>query len=339
MPKQEHQIRVFVKVPIGLPIIHSSLAAGFNEAVRRSRHMLCLITPEMHEHDSNSREGKMTAKPKSWSLSAWIAVMAFFCLESVAHAQFPVEIWDLHINGGAVAGLGHLDFGIDGVVKGFLLLRPKTNTKMANPPSVINFGFFPVLGAWNFEPSGRVVGFFSGGSEEVPLDVSFTAKGNDSKIKIHATSNDGRMSLTGRPVSDTVAPDLDGTSWSARVKKDGLLFTELYDLFQSGPVCVSVDNSDPENPVCLLETDEATNLYDVIGGGPGYVVVGKFLRSWAKQIAIAITELEIDKDTGEVAENGNGRGATGRITPQETSNMLAGDEEHTKVHMAIKQSP
>jgi hypothetical protein len=97
--------------------------------------------------------------------------------------------------------------------------------------------------------------------------------------------------------------------------------------------------TDPDNPVCDLVV-AADNLYEVIGGGPGYYIAGHFLRSWGRQIAFTSTELEIDKDTGEVADDGNGRGATGTISAQERfSKMAVGDEDHTKVHMTIKQSP
>jgi hypothetical protein len=282
----------------------------------------------------------MKSKAKTFGLSFVIGMVVYFCSGADAHAVFPENIWDLHVNG-VTAGVAHLDFATDKTLTGYFAIRPARKSSSVS----INYGYFPVKGEWDYETPSKVVGFFSGGSDEVPFDVSFSATGKTNKIKIKAISNSGPMTLQGKvaiPLND-----FDLTSWSAEVFKDGVRFTELYDLSRRLTDCVRLDKTDPENPTCPGSEVIATplNLYafqteDSGGGGPGYELTGRVLLSWGNQIGVVVEELQIDKDTGEVANDGDVRAATGVLKAHGTkSSMQAADRDHHKVRMTITEVP
>jgi len=271
------------------------------------------------------------------SVLTGIAGFCFFC--SVAHAVFPENTWDVHISGATVVGIGMVDFAADGTVSGYIVIRPKApkNITLKNPPDVINFGFFSVLGSWDYEHPGRVTGFISGGTQEVPLDISFIGTGNANTITMRSTSNDGPMTFVGKPAFQIDDAEIIG-DWTAQVVKDKIRFSELFTLT---PFVVCLDDPAPADPNdCQNFSLPFLNLYSLTGAGAGYELRGLVLLSRGKRIAIQITELEINKDTGDVATEGNIRAATGVLTANRTrSEMFAGDEVHKSVGMTIKKVP
>jgi hypothetical protein len=284
----------------------------------------------------------MAVKAKSRILG--LAVCGLCWLGILAQAQAFPDIptpWNVTISG-VTLGYGHITFVSDGTLTGYFIIRPTPQIKPENQPAVYHFGFFGIFGGWDIDPFNpkRVTGFFSGGDEDVPLDASFVATGTDLKITIKATSTNGPIRLKGIPALP-LPTDLTGT-WSAQVLKNGIKTTELFALTPRASVCVLTDNTDPDNPVCIVSTS-AINLYDLIGNGPGYVAAGVVLLSAGNHIALELKELHIDKDTLEVAEDGTGRATTGNLNVKSVpgkAHMKGTDENAANVSVVIiKTSP
>ena len=286
---------------------------------------------------------------KKCILAAFITALSIGVTASIVRAAFPVETWNVNISG-RTTGVGYLTFVDDlvwgKVVHGYVVIKPMPFLKAANGPEEFHLGYFEVDGLWTFDGQGKVTGFFSGGSEEVPLDVSFTATGSLSplpgvgKISINATGSDGVMKLKGVPSSSPSVPttDLSG-DWSAQVVKNGEKVTELFSLSLHGDQCARFVVLDPGPPVvlgCALVIP-APNLFDLdgtqpFGGGPGYDLAGRVVLSSGKKIGVALEELHIDKDTGEIDQPGDGigRGVVGTFNTTLFKATMKGTDDNAE---------
>jgi hypothetical protein len=183
------------------------------------------------------------------------------------------------------------------------------------------------------DAKGHLTGILSGGSNDIPLDMSFsgvvklsTSLLKPSTITFTATGTDGIWHFRGTPAAD-LPPIAD--SWSAFVRKDGVNFNEFFDLI-AFDICI-----DDPAPVDINNCGSflSGHLYAVDGSGPGYATSGWFLVNSGGRIGIAVEELIIDKDTGIPAESGNLRSVTGKISP--TSFTVSGhDQEHLIIRMS-----
>ncbi|HEY2989503.1 MAG TPA: hypothetical protein VGL11_17355 [Candidatus Binatia bacterium] len=281
----------------------------------------------------------MRAKAKRWALVVLmiVTVCGWDRPARAAGAPCPVlvfDTWDIGITGNTT-GFAHITFNFDGTITGYLIIRPTTNVKAANRPDVTNFGFTFFSGLWSFGRGNTIVGFFSGGSEDVPIDIkSFTATCRKGKMSIKATTTNGRMVATGLPAVQQ--PLLDGSVWQAEVVKDGVAFTEFFSL--SSTITICLDDPPPADPAdCVVEGPFGPflNLYFLTGAGTSYITSGNVLLSAGNNIGLSLGEFAIDKDTGEVeAEPGIGRGVTGNINVLGgTSSMTGEDDSPAKVKM------
>jgi hypothetical protein len=264
---------------------------------------------------------------RTWFLTAFISAVAIILAAADSHADFPVDTWNVTVSG-RTTGVGYLTFFDDPtwgkIVHGYIVIQPAFLNPANNPPE-FHVGFFEVEGNWTFDASGKVTGFFSGGSQDVPLDVSFTATGLDSKkISIKGTGTDGVMNFKGVPSDSPTVPTTDLTGdWSAQVTKNGEKVTELFTIQPpSFQMCVYRD-IDPDPGIvdieCVIPVP-MPNLFELFGihpfaGGPGYDLIGFVVLSAGKKIGVGMEELHIDKDTGKVDQLGDGvgRGVIGKI--------------------------
>jgi hypothetical protein len=289
----------------------------------------------------------MTAKAKTWILSACIFYATFGWLGAVAQAQPIVDVWNVNISG-IVIGTGYLyfDVGNPNTVKGYIIIKPNRKTNPLNQPAVFDFGFFGVTGQWFNGPKNTVGGFFSGGSAEIPFDVtSFSASVKTSstskKLTMKATTTDGPMKVSGTPAIPLVLPDLTGT-WTATVLKDGVKFNEIFDLALAPSVCVLVDFTDPTNPECF-DSVPAFNTYTMAGNGPSYELgkpannePGMVVLSARNQIGLVVEEFEIDKNTQKPADSGIIRSVVGTFNPsQNKASMTGEDDSHLNVQIIM----
>lgn len=266
----------------------------------------------------------MAIKVKSRILGAWIFLAAFCSFGAVAQAIFPVlpgdGMWNVTITNSSTEGSGYIKFYDDPtygkIVAGYLIIKAQPFIKPANAPAQFSLGFFLVEGFWNFIGDGSVTGFFSGGSEDIPFDVSFTATGVDiAKISIKGTSTNGALNLKGVPSTAPAVPTTDLTGlWSGEILKRGVEFIELFALSPHAPFCLRTiaNPASPPPTLCDLELP-SVNLYSLAGAGAGYEVSGAVLLSTKYQIGLVLEELAVNKDTGETAEEGVVRSVTGKL--------------------------
>ena len=279
----------------------------------------------------------------------WIVAAVFFvstlCGLKDARAAFPLlsgsDMWNVTISGFTV-GSGNIQFFDDPtfgkVVAGYIVIKAKA-VQNKNAPDVFNLGFFGLFGEWSIDSSGVVSGFLSGGSQQVPLDISFTGKGKDFvSISLNGTSTNGAIHMKGVPVSTLLTMDITG-SWHATTLKNGTAFVELFDLTPSADLCVEIVTP------CLIGggggdlTVPAFNLYDLDGAGPGYVLLGSVLVSSGGQIGAVVVEFLIDKDTGIPDTTGVGRSVTGKLAKKAPlkASMSGGDDNQAVVKMNMSQ--
>ncbi len=260
----------------------------------------------------------MKAKTRNGIPGAWIVVLALWAFAAEVRAQpHPViDTWGVSISA-TTTGLGYITFVGDGTLVGYFIITPTPNIKPANLPPVVKFGFTFIEGAWVADGSDRVAGFFSGGTEAAPIDMSFSGTIKVTKkttsMSIKATGNNGSMQIKGNPVTITVVPALDGpTSWTAEVLKNG---RKVVEFFQLSPYvrCLDDTEDDPDPAPDLdpdtcqaPEAEPVKNLYALEGVGAGYVTRGEVLVGLGGKIGLAVEELKIDKDTGIAAESGEG---------------------------------
>ncbi|HZR95440.1 MAG TPA: hypothetical protein VFA56_07075 [Gaiellaceae bacterium] len=262
---------------------------------------------------------------------------ATLCGLKDSRADFPVltplDVWNVAISGFTV-GTGNIQFSDDFTVAGYIIIKPKAINNV-NAPEVFHMGFFALRGVWTIDASGTVTGLLSGGNEEVPLDISFTAKGKDFlSISITGTSTNGPIHMKGAPAVQLTP--LTG-SWRSTTIKDRVRSFELFDLSPAADVCVHF--ADPNDIDSCDQTVPATNLYLFAGEGPGYVLPGHVLLSSGGQIGIVVVELLVNKDDGTPAEDGNGRVVIGKLSAKKTlkASTSGTDENGAKVGMDITQ--
>ena len=260
----------------------------------------------------------MKIRTRSGILSAWIIAAGLCGVAPVVSAQIHpiIDTWGVSISA-TTTGLGYMTFLGDGTLAGYFIVKPTPNVKPANLPPVVKFGFTFIEGKWAANGLDRVSGFFSGGSTDAPIDMSFSGTAKVTKkttsISIKATGNNGSMQIKGNPVTITVVPALDGpTSWTAEVLKNG---RKVVEFFQLSPYirCLDDTANDPDPAPDLdpdtcqaPEAEPVKNLYALEGVGAGYVTRGEVLVGLGGKIGLAIEELKIDKDTGIAAEPGEG---------------------------------
>jgi hypothetical protein len=266
---------------------------------------------------------------KLWLLAA-VFFAAIFCGLKDARAQFPLtpnDMWNVTISGFTV-GSGNIQFTIDGnlgnIVTGYIFIKEKA-VQNKNAPDPFHVGSFLLLGEWTIDASGTVTGFMSGGSQAVPLDISFTAKGTDlTSITLTGVDTNGPIHMKGILVSDVGAPDLTG-SWHATTLKDGKAFVEFFDLAPAPDFCIDVVTT------CDLVVP-AMNLYDMQLGaaGPGYNLAGSVLASSRGQIALVAQE-----SASSVI-----RSVTGKLNAKKTpfkASMSGSDDNQAAVKMSMSQ--
>jgi hypothetical protein len=235
-------------------------------------------------------------------------------------------MWNVTISGFTV-GSGNIQFFDDitlgKVVAGYVVIKAKA-VQNKNAPDTFNLGFFGLLGEWTIDSSGIVSGFLNGGTQAIPLDISFTAKGKDLvSISMNGTSTNGVIHMKGVPVSTLFTSDLTG-SWHATTSKDGVDFIELFDLAAAADICLDITG-----PGSCDLTLGAFNLYDLNGAGPGYTLAGSVLASSGSQIGVVVVEVE----------SSVGRSVTGKLAkklPLKAS-MSGGDDNQAVVKMSMSQ--
>jgi hypothetical protein len=264
----------------------------------------------------------------------WLFAAVFFtatlCGLKDARAAFPLltgnDMWNVTITGFTV-GSGNIQFIDDltlgKVVAGYIFIKEKA-VQNKNAPDPFHVGSFLLLGEWTIDASGTVTGFMSGGSQAVPLDISFTAKGKDlTSITMTGADTNGPIHMKGVPVSAVLTPDLTG-SWHATTLKDGKPFVELFDLIPSQDFCIDVITT------CDL-TVPAINLYDLQNGaGPGYLLEGNVLVSSRGQIALVAQE-----SASSVI-----RSVTGKLSAKNTpfkASMSGSDDNQVAVKTSMSQ--
>jgi hypothetical protein len=225
--------------------------------------------------------------------------------------------------------------GTAGTIFGYMMIKPSYPMRVS-----VNAGFFLVEGQWQFDAIGQVIGFFNGGSETVPLDItSFTAfvySPPRAKILMRAASNNGTMVFLGLPA--VALTDLTGTSWTARVLKNKVKSTEFFDLLGIFDACL--DKPLPPDPNDCVAVVPLPNVYALDGTGVSYNLEGALMINSGNRISLVVEELEIDKDTGLPADEGNVRSVTGKVNlTGQTAKMAGSDENEARVEMATKFTP
>ena len=238
-----------------------------------------------------------------------------------ARAQTPdptTVAWDVNISG-AVRGLGILQFYADGNLGGIVLVRPTRNVKPANTPDPVLFGFTPIVGEWAFD-GNRIVGFFIGGSEESPLNMSFQGSVKTGlSISLTAKGNDGTWKLKGIAAESTAAA-FDGTAWTAKLIENNTdKFTEFFGL---SALDMCLDEILPANPLDCVDVLSGY-FYALEGSGPGYLTEGYVLVSPTGRIGLDLIE-----------DSGDGRAVTGTYKNGKTSVMLGANDDNENVSMS-----
>jgi len=259
-------------------------------------------------------------------LKLFFAAVVFFIvavlssLDSArAQAQDPTTVpWDVNISG-AVRGLGILQFYADGNLGGIVLVRPTRNMKPANIPNPVLFGFTSVIGEWGFDGK-QIVGFFMGGSEESPLNMSFQGSVKTGlSMSLTAKGNDGTWKLKGIAAGSTAAT-FDGTAWTAKfIKNNTEKFTEFFGL---SALDICLDEIPPVNPADCQDVLSGY-LYALEGSGPGYLTEGYVLISPTGRIGLELIE-----------DSGGGRAVTGTYKNGKTSVMLGANDDDENVSMS-----
>lgn len=260
------------------------------------------------------------------------AVLNFADVSDAQSPPSPVGVWDITITGNVV-GSAVIQFYADNSLGGYVLITPKGSGKSPNLPDPPAEGFTGVTGQWTVDVKGHLVGFVSGGSNDLPLDMSIagviklsTIPTKPSTISFTGTGSDGIWHFRGTPAAD-LPPIAD--SWSALVRKDGVNFNEFFELI-AFDICV--DDPAPLD-VSLCQVFLSGYIYNLDGSGPGYATEGMVMVNAGGRIGIALAELIIDKGTGIPADTGNIRSVTGKMKP--TSFTVSGhDEEHLIIRMA-----
>ncbi|HKA34121.1 MAG TPA: hypothetical protein VKH64_12955 [Candidatus Binatia bacterium] len=277
---------------------------------------------------------------KLWIVAAVLFVSTLCGLKD-ARADFPLlsplDMWNVTISGFTV-GMGNIQFFDDPtfgkVVAGYIIIKEKA-VQNKNGPGVFDLGFFGLFGEWTIDSAGVVSGFLSGGSQAVPLDISFTGKGKDfASISLNGTSTNGAIHMKGVPVSTLFAPpDLTG-SWHATTLKNGVASVELFDLTPAADICIDITA-----PLSCDLTIAAFNLYDLDGTGPGYILLGSVLVSSGSQIGVVVGEFLIDKDTGIPDTTATGRSVTGKLGKKIPlkAGMSGSDDNQAAVKMSMSQ--
>jgi hypothetical protein len=285
----------------------------------------------------------MYTKAKVWALSACLAVILFCSLGAVAQAVVDPTgvLWDLQVTGYAVVGSGYMEFYGDNTLFGYLIIKPNMALKPYQRPAEVHFGFFVVQGEWAFDAKGRVIGFFSGGSQAVPLDISsFTATVTappKARINISATSNNGTMHFSGAPENLSL-PDLTGSSWTATVLKNKVRSSEFFNLTGIFVACLDVPL--PVDPNPCVNTVPLPYVYGLAGDGASTVLDGAAMLNGTNRVSINLEEFDIDKDTGLPETDGNIRSVTGKVNfTKKTASMDGTDEAKANVKVTATYVP
>jgi hypothetical protein len=248
----------------------------------------------------------------------WLVAAVFFGsiygFEGVSQAQpSPVGVWDLDITGHFL-GSALIQFFQDNTLAGVILVRGKSQSPKL--PDTLAQGFTDVAGQWSVNAKGQLVGFFSGGTDELAIDMSFTGTIKGINVKLDATGTDGRWHLRGGPAVDL--PFI-ADSWSALVVKDGAKFSEIFTLT---PVDICIDDPTP------ADLSDCINflfghLYALDGAGAGYITAGAALVSLGGDIGVALQE-----DTSGIVRSG-----TGKLRGNNNFSVTGSDDAHAVVKM------
>jgi hypothetical protein len=248
-------------------------------------------------------------------------LVALFCPPASALGQ--VGVWDVSISG-TVTGLGIIQLYGDGSLGGIVLVRPTRNIKVTNLPEPVEYGFTGITGSWGFDLKGRLIGFFQGGSVDLPLNMSFDgATKLGATISLTAIGNDGKWKIKGVPAVDDTTDNFDQTSWNAQVVKDFDKFTEFFTL-TAVDLCIA-DPPPPDPNDCIDPADLLSgHLYVLEGTGPGYLTEGAVLFGAGGRIGV-----ELQEDVSGLV-----RAVTGKYSLGKTSSMIGADDDHDNVKMS-----
>ncbi|HEY1373076.1 MAG TPA: hypothetical protein VGH50_11450 [Candidatus Binatia bacterium] len=255
---------------------------------------------------------------KARYIKLWLVAAVFFGtiygFEGVPQAQpSPIGVWDLNITGHFI-GSAVIQFFQDNTLGGVILVRGKSQSPKL--PDTLAQGFTDVIGEWSVNPKGQLIGFFSGGTEELPIDMSFTGSIKGINIKLDATGTDGRWHLRGGPAVDL--PFI-ADSWTALVVKDRAKFSEIFTLT---PVDVCIDDPTPAD-ISDCFNFLFGHLYLLDGTGAGYTTTGAALVNIAGAIGVALEE-----ETSGIVRSG-----TGKLRGNNNFSVTGSDEEHAIVKM------
>ncbi|MBI3849874.1 MAG: hypothetical protein HY298_06230 [Verrucomicrobia bacterium] len=201
-------------------------------------------------------------------------------LEITAQAQnSPVGMWDFRM-GHARQGTAYITFGDDFSVSGHEIFGPVPHgvNALVLAPKENSYGAAAISGAWGFDRSGQVVGFYTeratsnGTNTDIADPVSFVATVNPGKMSMRATIKDGSVVFL-KGVPAIFLPDISGTYFGKGKTNgvNGVLFNEFFSL--------------------TLTDDPVPNAYDVVGTGAGggptnHNFTGQALLSANGQISI-----------------------------------------------------
>lgn len=262
---------------------------------------------------------KRTVKPSLLVAGAILA--ALFCSSAqVAEAQIDLKPWNFNVTG-VVTGLARITFVDDGTLSGYLIVRPTTHINPINLPTVVAYGFTTFDGEWSFDGAGNLIGFFGGGSSELPLNMSFSGKLSTTTMSLKATGNDGFWRMKG--IQEDADTSFDLTSWSAAILTGTQKSFEFFDLSSC------LDDPPPAVPADCV-TPAPDNLFALFGGTAGSDTVGLALIGQGR-IALII----------ENVATGMTRVETGVLKPgpPKAASMKGLDDENPNVRMKIVQQP
>jgi hypothetical protein len=234
----------------------------------------------------------------------------------------PVGTWDLQLSG-AMQGIAYVTFDENFGLSGYELLQPKLsdNTESGRETSsdgrtgittvntnVTVHGFALLSGSWSYDPKGRVVGFYTEGSENrvctTNNDVIAVVSNSIIDYKTNIVTITVTNYVTNTSISCVTSPLTNGLSFTAVVRPSRLTMksTTSYGniTFHGRPAVELPDISGTYyaqgkktgNPdfveFITLTPGGQLNVYEISGQGAGYDVGGLGIFSSTKRLAVVL---------------------------------------------------
>jgi hypothetical protein len=262
---------------------------------------------------------------KRWLLTAAILAALFCSSVQVADAQIDLKPWDFNITG-VVTGLARITFVDDGTLSGYLIVRPTPHINPINLPTVVAYGFTTFDGEWSFDGNGHLIGFFGGGSSELPLNMSFSGKLSTTAMSLKAKGSDGSWRMRG--IQEDADSSFDLTSWSATILTGTQKSFEFFDM---SAFFVCLDDPPPADLSTCVNKDYKDNLFFIFGSTAGSDTIGAALVG-QNRIALIIENITTGVDRVE----------TGTIKPgppRASIGMKGLDTDNPNARMSIVEQP